>query len=165
MRAFALGAVVVLAVLAVSGLYLGLTGLAAAPNEACDGVPRKLGGCDPDQPRFTATTCAGLGQELGSEIDRHAVAIINGPSSPVDSDATRMTFMTGLVATRLDQHLVANDLRGACTVDELLEVAEGQFSQKLRSRIGDYLYDADPGSFTYEDWFARLRQVLTIIEG
>ncbi len=156
---------VVLAVLAVGASYWAVTGLRAAPDDACNGVPQKVGGCLPDQPRFTATTCAGLGRELGSEIDRRALAIMEGPPSSVDSDATRMTFMTALVATRLDQYLVASGLRGACSVDELSEAAEPVFSAEFRSRIGDYLYDAEPGSFTYEDWFAHLRQLLTIIEG
>ncbi len=39
----------------------------------CDGVSAEAGGCDPDQPRFTATTCEGVGREFGIELNRRAL--------------------------------------------------------------------------------------------
>ena len=157
--------VIALAVIvAVPAAYWALTMLAADPAEACNGIPRRVGGCDRDQPRFTATTCAGAGEQFGTEVDRRALAIIDGPPSPVDSHASRIMLMTFLVAARAEQHLIASGLRGECSVDEFMAGAESRFSPDLKARVGDFLYDAPAGSYTYEDWLASLRRTVAIIE-
>ncbi len=156
------GLLTAIAVLAGAAFVVG-SGL-ADPNEACNSVPRRAGGCEPDQPRFTATTCDGVGQEYGDEIARRADAIIDGPESSLESKPSRVLAMTFLVTTRADQHLRGIGLGAQCDVDEFLSAAGTRFTPTFRARIGDYLYDDPDRSYTYEDWLANLRRTATMIE-
>lgn len=134
------------------------------PNEVCDGVTREAWGCDPDQPSFSATTCAGVGEEFGSQLDRRALAIIRGPAGERgETRATRMASTKGLLSVRVNQYLRRNGMAVDCDLDEFLPAAESRFSQELRDRAGEVLFDGDV-VYTYEDWLEDLVRFVRVID-
>lgn len=134
------------------------------PNHVCDGIPRDLGGCEADQPRFTGTDCGAVGREFGAELDRRVLAIIDGPALVNgESQAVRVTSAIGLVSARANQHLRRNGLVDDCGVDEFLDAAETAFSDRLRADVGSYLYD-DQTEHTYEEWLETVRRFVVVID-
>lgn len=50
----------------------------------CDGIDSVIGGCDEDLPPFTATDCAGIGEEFGALLDERTRAVLTGPADVED---------------------------------------------------------------------------------
>lgn len=157
--------IMLLAVLAVTGAVLA-TGAwqgGGDPNAVCEGVSAEVGGCDADQPTYTALTCEGVGQEFGTELDRRVVAIINGPArANGESQAVRAGQAMGLVTVRANQHLRDRGMVKACGVDEFMRAAEARFSPELKARAGDYLYDST--TRPYAEWLADVRRTVGVID-
>ena len=133
------------------------------PNEVCSGVPRDMGGCEPNQPTFAGVTCAEVGREFGSEVDRRGLDIIAGPQIVAgQSRASRMIVMTVLVTARANQYLRAQGLVAECGVDEFVAAAESQLSEPFKERVGAYLYDGSPRP--YGEWLENLRRTVRVID-
>lgn len=167
--------IMLLAVLAVTGAVLASGAWPPSqgggdPNAVCEGVSAEVGGCDADQPTYTALTCEGVGQEFGTELDRRVVAIING-AARVDgeSQAVRaghtvflVTARANQVTARANQHLRDRGMVKTCGGDEFMRAAEARFSPALKARAGDYLYDST--TRPYAEWLADVRRTVGVID-
>ena len=130
----------------------------------CDGVDAQMGGCDEQQPEFTATDCLGIGREFGAHMDDRTLGIIEGPEA-VDGEArsVRLRQATVLLSARANDHLRELGLHASCDVPEFLGAAEAEFSHQLREGVGDALYDGAPAA-TYEEWKSEVTLMLGIID-
>jgi hypothetical protein len=156
-------ALAISALLAAGAVAVIATAFTPDPKEVCEGIPRHSGGCDPDQPRFSSPTCAGVGEEAGAELDRRGRAIIDGPTSVGgESRAVRLAEMVILVTGRANQYLRDNGMIKACGVDEFMAAAEMRFSEPLKARVGDYLFDDT--SRPYSEWLADVRRMARVID-
>ena len=155
-----IGAALVLAVGVGAVVVLGTR---APLPEVCDGVSRGTGGCDPDQPEFTADTCAGVAREFGIQLEERSLPIMDGPAVVNgEGRAVRLLHLNGLMTARVDRYLRRAGLVDDCGTDEFLIAAEAEFSDDFKRRAGEYLYDGQ--SRPYTEWRAELRQFLSVID-
>jgi hypothetical protein len=136
-------------------------GRASSPTPSpCDGISAEIGGCDPDRPTFSGTTCAEVGAEWGETVDRRILAVIDGPrdvggkaKSVRISDAMVLAFVLSTL------HLDTLGQLSGCTADEYFAAAEPEFTPDLKARIVDALYDGDPVA-TYDQFIFEVKRVL-----
>jgi hypothetical protein len=160
--------------LALAGLVLISGALVAActsaaptpdPNQICDGIAADIGGCGPERPVYSSTTCAGLAQEWATLVDERLVSIIAGDAS-VDGKARSvrsrdLLYLTGAVlAYRVDEL----GIRDTCQMEEFWPIAEATFSEAARSGAGSVLYDGNPTA-TWDDWVADAKRSVGVIDG
>jgi hypothetical protein len=155
--------------LAAALLVAGCRGTEATPPvnaepSICNQIPADFGGCDPDRPVFAGSTCPEVAAEWGRDIDKRIVAVIRGPAdengnakSARNIDALVLSSM--VVSMRLDEF----GIRASCGMGEFWPIAEGQFSDDLRSGAGAILWDGDP-VVTFADWAARAKDIVGMIE-
>ena len=113
---------------------LGACGLVVqspvATPAVCDGVDSGLGGCDPDQPEFTGTTCESVAREFGAQLDDRIVPILEG-NDVVNGEhkSVRMGHAVALMVTRVDQYLglpaVAVNCHAAQFLDDAMAIHGG----------------------------------------
>lgn len=133
------------------------------PREVCDGVTRRTGGCDPGQPVFSATTCAGVGREFGIQLDRRLTAVLAEPQvKNGENRGVRAGRQTYLLTTRANQYLRRQGMVTDCDVDEFVTAAESQFSQRFKDGAGSIL--SDTGTVSYEEYLDALRDILKVID-
>ncbi|MDQ2964233.1 MAG: hypothetical protein M3R57_00060 [Chloroflexota bacterium] len=149
--------------LLIGALVFAACGVGAAPTETfCDGISSQLGGCDPDRPKFSGTTCDEVAREFGREIDTRLLAIYRGSESREESKAVRVAHMTSVAAVLANLHLRRLGLIKECTAPAFLDVAEQQFSDELRAHAGEVLYDGPP--VPYAEWRKALLGMLIILD-
>lgn len=148
---------------AVVGAVVVANVLAPDPDEVCEGIPREMGGCDPDQPTYAGATCAEVGQEFGAQLDQRGLAVIDGPASrDGESRAVRLNETVILVLGRANQYLRDTGLIHSCGVDGFIAAAETRFSEPFKARVGDYLYDDT--SRPYAEWLEELRRIARVVD-
>lgn len=135
-----------------------------AEPSICAGIASDFGGCSPDRPTYTGTTCPDLAAEWGSDVDRRTVAIINGPAG-VDGKAKSARNVDTLVLTSLVLTMRLDDrgLRSSCGMSEFWQIAQRQFSDALRAGAGRILWDGDP-VVPFADWLARAKEIVGMID-
>ena len=156
---------VAIVLVGLTGTSCSIVSTGASPSASiCDGVDAEMGGCDEEQPEFTATDCPGMGREFGAALDRRALAIVDGPDA-VDGEArsVRLRQAMVLLSARANDHLRDLGLHASCDVPEFLGAAEAEFSAELREGVGDALYDGAP-SATFDEWMSELTLMLGIID-
>ena len=146
---------------------LGACGLVVqspvASPAVCDGVDSGLGGCDPDQPEFTGTTCESVAREFGAQLDDRIVPILEG-NDVVNGEhkSVRMGHAVALMVTRVDQYLGLPAVALNCHAAQFLDDAEQQFSAELADNAGKYLFGSGPRP--YSVWRADVLKALDAIE-
>jgi hypothetical protein len=159
------GGIVVACVLIAIVASLGACGLVAGstPTPAiCDGISAEMGGCSPDRPTFSGTTCEAVGVEFGRQFDKAAVAIIEGPEDTEESKAVRIGNAMSTTASLANSHLRRVGLIKECSASDFLAAAEPEFSDTLRARAGEFLYDGT--TVDYATWRTGLLDLLSIID-
>ncbi len=138
--------------LAVSGCQ-GVLGPTTTPGASlCNGIPSDIGGCAPDRPSYTATTCEGLAEQWGAEVDRRVVAIINGPANADGKQrSVRLTEAIRLSSILAGMRMIELGIHESCDVANFLPIGKQQFSEELKAGIGGVLYDGDPVA-SLADW-------------
>lgn len=136
----------------------------ASPTPAfCDGIDASLGGCAPDRPAFTATTCTEVGLEYGTQLNGRLLQIYRGPELVTgESRAVRASHVMSLTTSLANLHLRRIGIVAACGVDEFLAGAEQDFSPELKAQAGKYLDDGR--EVDYATWLAALRGLVQIID-
>jgi hypothetical protein len=151
----------------VLALGLGACGLLVqspvATPAVCDGVDSGLGGCDPDQPQFTGTSCESVAREFGAQLDDRLVPILEG-EDVVDGEhkSVRMAHAVALMVTRVDQYLTSPATALDCRASSFLDVAEEEFSPELEDNAGKHLFGSGPRP--YSAWREDLLTTLDAIE-
>jgi hypothetical protein len=154
--------VAAVAVIAVA-VFVGRGPSTSAGSDICRGVPAELGGCDPDQPRYSGTTCAEIGREFGTQLNDRSLVIIAGEALVGgESRATRLLETRLLVAIRANERIRDLGIVKSCGVDEFMAAAEPEFSDALRSTAPAHLYDGVASS--YPEWIAAVRDTVRIID-
>lgn len=130
----------------------------------CDGIAAEFGGCSPDRPDYTGTTCAALAAEWGRDVDQRIFAVVEGPRD-ADGKAksvrnTDVLVLTSLVLTR---RLDALGMRAACNMDEFWPIAQQQLSDDVKAGAGSIMWDGDP-IVPFEDWLARAEEIVRMID-
>ncbi len=150
--------------LALGLIGTGCSAIVGPTASVCGGVDAQLGGCDEEQPEFTATDCAGAGREFGALLDERTLAIIEGPEAiGGEARSVRLRQAMVLVSARANDHLREQGIHADCDMPEFLEAAEGEFSAALRDGVGIALYDGAPPA-TYAEWRSELTLMLGIID-
>ena len=150
--------------LALGLIGAGCSAVVGPTASICDGVDGQMGGCDEEQPEFTATDCAGVGREFGALLDERTLAILEGPEAVSgEARSVRLRQAMVLVSARANDHLREQGIHADCDVPEFLEAAESQFSAAVRDGVGIALYDGAPPA-TYEEWRSELTLMLGIID-
>ena len=134
-----------------------------ATAAVCDGVDSGLGGCDPDQPEFTGTTCESVAHEFGAQLDDRIVPILDG-DDVVDGEhkSVRMGHAIALMVTRVDQYLGLPAVALDCQAAQFLDVAEQEFSAELADNAGKHLFGSGPRP--YSAWRDDVLKTLDAIE-
>ena len=115
-------------------------------------------------PVYTGTTCAELAHEWGQEVDRRITTIIDGPAVVQGmAKSSRNIDALVLASTALSVHMDDLGLLNECDMPEFLPIAEQEFSDKLRSGVGEILHDADPVAM-YDEWYADMQRFLGVID-
>lgn len=137
--------------LAVAGIGIGVR---AAQPDYCGFVSREVGGCDRNQPTFTASTCEGLAEEFGTQLNDRLLAIVNNPPPRDLTHATKASMDRGLVTIRMNQHM--QRIRLTCDPRQMLEDVEPHLSVEFRRKAPDYIDDGD----TAYDWDHYRKELL-----
>lgn len=134
---------------------------ASPSQEVCDGISADMGGCTGERHQFTSTTCADLAREWVTVLDPAVVAILDGPAGVRRSSLLKQA----VVITTLDMNtrLRALDLQADCDAPEFMAVAVPLFSDKVRSGVGNALWDGEPPA-TFEEWLDDVRRTLRVID-
>ena len=153
--------VLVLAVLLVGACSAFVAG---EPSESqCNGIDAAVGGCDPDLPSFSATTCDAVADEAGRQLDARLRAVYAGPEeTDGETRAVRAGQVESLTIGLANQHLRRIGLTGKCPSQPFVTRMELAFSDTLRQQAGAYLYDGEPVS--YETWRADLASIASILD-
>lgn len=129
----------------------------------CDGIDGAMGGCAPDRPTFSGTTCAAVGIEFGKQVNDRLLPIFSGPDSVnQESRAVRATQVASVAISLANLHLRRIGIIATCGVDEFMTAAETQFSDEFKAQAGSYRDDGPPVS--YEKYLAALRGLVSIID-
>lgn len=137
--------------------------LAGTQPTSCDGITSEVGGCDADRPSFTATTCDGLAVEFGKQLNDRLVPVFTGPSIVRgNARSAQIVHAESLVASLANLHLRQIGAPRTCDLDAFLSVAEGQFSDELKAKVGQFAYEGVL-IITYERWLAELREIVGAI--
>lgn len=133
-------------------------------NSFCNDISAEVGGCDPDAPAFSGTTCDELAIEWGREVDRRLTEIIEG-SAVVDGEQRSARAHKALVLPTLlvSARIRELGLTPACDADAFAATAEDSFGATLREGVGGVLYDGEP-QVTYEQWRDEMVRTLDAIE-
>jgi hypothetical protein len=150
-------------------LVAACSGQSGAPTvdpaaTTCDGIGADFGGCSPDRPVYSGTSCPELAAEWGRDVDRRIVGLVNGPSM-ADGKARSVRNTDALVLTSLvvTYRLDALGLRASCNMDEFWPIAQRQFSADTRAGAGSVLWDAAP-VVPFDDWLARAKEIVGMID-
>lgn len=129
----------------------------------CDGIDARIGGCDPDRPRYTGTTCTEVGGEFGRQLDARLVAIYRGPDVVNgESKAVRAANVTGVALSLANLHLRRLGLIRDCDAREFIAAAAALFSPDVQAEAGKYLYDGV--TVTYAEWLSNLESMASILD-
>jgi len=130
----------------------------------CDGISADFGGCSPDRPRFSGTSCSDLAAEWGRDVDRRIVELISGPAA-IDGKAKSVRSVDVLVLTSLvvTKRLDALGLRASCPMAEFWPIALQQFSAEMKAGAGGILFDGSP-IVSFDDWLGRAKEVVGMID-
>lgn len=162
-RTIAAGAALLLVVLWAT-VACGSGATASTTQTICDGISSEMGGCTGERHHFTGSTCVGLAEEWAVELDQQVVSILKGPDAVGDlGRSVRIRQALVLVTTDMHTRLTELDLQAGCDVPAFMAIAEGTFSEALRSGAGDALYDGNPPA-TYEEWLQDVRDVVRMID-
>lgn len=143
-------------------ILAGCSGQSPMPSY-CDGIDASLGGCAPDRPTFTATTCTEVGREYGTQLNGRLLQIYRGPEFVTDeSRAVRASHVMTLTTSLANLHLRQIGIVAACGVDEFVAGAEQDFSPELKAQAGKYLDDGR--EVDYATWLSALRGLVQIID-
>ena len=156
-----LAAILILA----AATLVGGCGIGAAPTpHACDGVAAEMGGCDADQPTFTGTTCAEVGEEWGAIVDTRVLAVIDGPAA-ANGMARSVLLRNAMVLAfvRAADHMGKLGILATCGSAEFLGAAEPRFSPELRSSVGGAMYDGEP-VVTYTEFLTDALNVVKTLD-
>ena len=136
----------------------------SAIQRVCDGISAEIGGCTTPRHTFTASTCSRLAKEWAGVLDSALVAILDGPAV-VGEKARSVRLQQALVIATVDmnEHVRALNLQNECDAPEFLATAEPLFSTRLKTGIGDALFDGSPVS-TYDDWLGDVQRQLRVID-
>ena len=100
------------------------------------GIDASLGGCAPDRPAFTASTCTEVGLEYGTQLNGRLLQIYRGPEVMTEeSRAVRASHVMTLTTSLANLHLRRIGIVAACGVDEFLAGAEKDFSHRDQGGI------------------------------
>ena len=135
-----------------------------ATQQVCDGISADVGGCTTPRHTFTGRTCIDLAKEWAGVLDPALVAILDGPAVS-QTNGRSVRLQQALVIATADMNIRLRDLnlQDGCDAPEFLAAAEPLFSSRLKSGIGDVLFDGNPVS-TYDDWLGDVRRELRVID-
>jgi hypothetical protein len=90
--------------------------------------------------------------------------VMNGPAS-VGDEAQSVRLRTRMVVstTSLGLHLDDRGILGECSGAEILEAADGSFTDEFRAGVAGSLYDGDPAA-TWDQFLAEAARVLKVFD-
>jgi hypothetical protein len=134
------------------------------PATICDGIAAEFGGCSPDRPNYTSTTCADLAAEWGRDVDRRIISVIGGPrDADGKAKSVRNTDVLVLTSLVLTMRLDALGMRPDCNMAEFWPIAEEQLSDAVKAEAGSIMWDGDP-VVPFDAWLTRAQEIVRMID-
>ena len=142
----------------------GATGSAPPSQQVCNDISADMGGCTIPRHTYTSSSCADLAREWAGALGPALLTVLDGPPSAGGNGRSVRLHQELVIATAdLNIRLRALNLQAQCDVPEFLATAEPLFPSRLRTGVGEALYDGNPVS-TYDDWLDDVRRTLGVID-
>ncbi len=146
-------------------IVLGCQTAVASPGPSiCNGVSSDIGGCDPDLPTYTGTTCRQLSAEYAGMLEREMLAVLAQPAEVGgEARSVRSFHREVLLTSRLTDRMLELDLIPICDLPDFMLEVDATFSDEFKTRVGALVNDGAPPN-TYNDWRTELLRLLSGID-